>query len=374
MKHKFLHLTALGLATCLALASCGAATNHNSQNSANSSTTTTTPHEITDHGKHSVTIPAKIQKVAFEQIPLLSTFLAFHDGKAPGLVASSKHLVNGMADTIVTKKAPEVLKVDTSFDDGGIPNAEALAAIKPDVVFNNAQNKKNSEIIDSVGLTRVGFSTMGAPTETYAQWLKLLEDVYGTPGKTDAKLKAGKKLVDDARERASKVAENQKKSVLIVMGAGQGTLRVAGGRNGWFTQSWADRMNFKNVTADVQQPVMQVNAEQITAWNPDIILVTGKGMSNMTAKEILQNKIKGMDLSKLKAVINKQVYTTQLGMWNWFTPNPDAPLVANWIGSKIYPELFKDLDLIKLIKEYYKLTYHWELSSSEAQKILDPDA
>ncbi|EEJ53500.1 periplasmic binding protein [Mobiluncus mulieris 28-1] len=332
------------------------------------------PREVTDHGGHKAQVPAKIEKVAFEQIPLMSTFVAFHDGKAPGLVATSKHIVNQMDGTILAEKVPEALKVDTSFDDAGVPNGESLAAIKPDVVFNNCFNKKNSEIIDAVGLPRVGFSTMGAPTETYVKWFKLLEDVYGEPGKMDDKIAAGKKLIDDAQARVSKINAGQKKSVMVVMKAAPGKLIVAGGRPGWFTDSWANRMNFNSVTTGSEQGFMPVNAEQIAAWNPDVILVTGKGMSNMTAKEILNNQIEGLDLSGLRAVQNKQVYTTQLGMWNWFTPNPDAPVVANWMGQKLYPEQFKDVDLVKMVQEHYKTTYGWDLDTAKAEKILDPDA
>ena len=40
----------------------------------------------------------------------------------------------------------------------------------------------------------------------------------------------------------------------------------------------------------------------------------------------------------MKAYENKAVYSTGLGMWNWFTPNPDSPIVANWIGASLYPE------------------------------------
>ncbi|MFI5504739.1 ABC transporter substrate-binding protein [Corynebacterium kutscheri] len=332
------------------------------------------PHLVSDHNGHEAMVPGEINRVVFEQIPLMSTFLAFHDGQAPGLVGASAHLINQMDQTIVMQKAPEALDVDTSFDDKGVPSAESLAALHPDVVFNNAFNEKNSTIIDSSGLTRVGFKTVGAPTETYVEWFELLEEVYGTPGKTKDKVAAGSKIIDDVTTRVNKVDPAAQKKVLVVMGAGQGILRVAGGRAGWFTESWADRMNFHNVSAGTDQSAVQANVEQITAWDPDVILVTGRGMSSMTAAEILGNQIEGMDLSNLRAVKDKQVFTTELGMWNWFTPSPDAPLVAAWLGEKLYPEQFSDVDLAKLTKDHYKLNYGWELSDAEITRILDPDA
>lgn len=342
--------------------------------SASAAPSATGPRTVTDHGDKTVEVPAEINRVVFEQIPLMSTFVAFHDGEAPGLIGASNHLRNAIDGTILADRVPSVIEVDTSFDNQGIPNGESVAALNPDVVFNNAFNEQNSQILDSAGLTRVGFKTMGAPTETYVEWFRLLEDVYGTPGKTDKKIEEGQKIVADAQQRAGSVPEGEKAKVMIVMGAGQGQMRVAGAHPGWFTESWADRMNFTNVTAAEKQSVVPVNVEQIAAWDPDVILITGEGMSNMTAKDILDNKVEGMDLSHIRAVKERKVYSTRLGMWNWFTPNPDAPLVAMWMGSKMYPEKFADVDLESMTKDFYKLTYTWDITDAEAKAILDPDA
>ena len=40
-------------------------------------------------------------------------------------------------------------------------------------------------------------------------------------------------------------------------------------------------------------------------------------------------------------------------MWNWFTPNPDAPLVLAWLASRTYPDAFADYPLEDTIREYY---------------------
>lgn len=332
------------------------------------------PRTVTDHSGAKVEIPAVVDAVAFEQIPLMSTYVAYFDGKAPNLVATSKTHVNMMEETILAEIAPEALKADTSFDNQGTINAETLLGIGPDVVFNNARNQPNRQAVEAVGLPVVGFDTMGAPTDTYVKWLRLLEDVYNEPGKNDAKIAYGEKLIDDAKQRTAKVPEAQKRSVAVVMRSAKGMLVVAGGLDGWFTDEWAKTLNFTNVTESSTEGQLQVNAEQLLAWDPDVILVAGKGMSSMTAAEILGNKVEGLDLSQLKAVRDGEVYSTELGMWNWFTPNPDAPVVANWLGSKLYPEQFADVDLVELTQAYYRQMYGHEVTPERAAALIDPDA
>ena len=97
-------------------------------------------------------------------------------------------------------------------------------------------------------------------------------------------------------------------------------------------------------------------------------------MSNMTANSVLTNSVEGVDLSTLSSVKSGRVYSTGLGMWNWFTPNPDAPIVANWIGASLYPDQFSDVDLVTITKDYYQKMYNFTLTDEQARRIVNPDA
>lgn len=376
MKFRMKHVAALTLGGALLLAGCSDA--GTTSNGTTEPTTTAAQvaetRTVTDHSGAEVTIPAEINGVAFEQIPLLSTYVAYFDGEAPNVVATSERLINMMDETILADIAPEALEVDTSFDKQGTINAETLLDIGPDLVFNNARNQDNRSAMEAVGLDVVGFDTLGTPTDTYVKWLRLLEDVYGEPGKMDDKIAYGGELIDDAEARVAAVPEDEKRTALVVMQTNQGMLAVAGGQDGWFTDGWAESMNFINATADSEQGRISANAEQLLAWDPDVIFVTGKGHSSMTAAEILNNEIEGIDLSGLSAVQNGEVYSTELGMWNWFTPNPDAPVVANWLGSRLYPEQFEDVDLVQMTQDYYAQMYGHEVDEDRAAQIIDPDA
>ena len=370
MKSPLKALGALAAAGALFLAGCGGTASTQSTGPQSAPGTRT----IVDHAGNQVELPAQITRVAIDQIPIESTYLAYFDGKAPYLVAMSAARVKAMSDTIAAQMAPEMLQVQTDYYDNGELNAESLASIGVDVVLYNAFNKEHGEMFRKAGIPAVGFTTTGNPSDTYADWMELLEDVFDQDGHMADKIALGKDLVAGARERASRVPEADRQSTMVRMGAADGPHAVAGGRDGWFTDSWAESLNYTNVTADTDTSHTPVTFEQVLAWDPQVLLVTGKGMSNMTAKSVLDNTVEGVDFSTLSSVRSGRVYSTGLGMWNWFTPNPDSPVVANWLGKSLYPDQFADVDLVSITKDYYQRMYSFTLTDAQALAIVDPDS
>ena len=84
----------------------------------------------------------------------------------------------------------------------------------------------------------------------------------------------------------------------------------------------------------------------------------------------LSGNVDGADFSTLTAVKRGRVYNTTLGMWNWFTPNPDAPLVLAWLACNTYPDAFADYPLGDTIKEYYKTWYGYDVTDDELEEML----
>ena len=324
MKTRLATLTTLLAAAALALSACAGAGGSAQSNATTQETGASATRTITDHGGNEVTLPEKVTRVAIDQIPIESTYLAYFDGKAPYLVGMSAARVKAMSQTIAAEMAPEMMQGDTSYYDKGELNAEALLNLNVDVVLYNAFNKEHGEMFRKAGIPAVGFTTMGNPSDTYTQWMELLEDVFNQDG-----------------HMADKIALGQ---------------------------------NYTNVTRDTDTSHTPVTFEQVLTWDPQVLLVTGKGMSNMTANSVLTNSVEGVDLSTLSSVKSGRVYSTGLGMWNWFTPNPDAPIVANWIGASLYPDQFSDVDLVTITKDYYQKMYNFTLTDEQARRIVNPDA
>ena len=126
----------------------------------------------------------------------------------------------------------------------------------------------------------------------------------------------------------------------------------------------------KNVAAE-EKGFAKINFEQFYKWNPDILFLSGPGHIKLKTKDIIENKVDKVDFSPLSAVKSGKVYNTNLGMWNWFTPNPDGPLVLAWIAKSTYPEESIDYDIKAMIKDYYKTWYRYELNDEQVEDMFD---
>jgi iron complex transport system substrate-binding protein len=62
-----------------------------------------------------------------------------------------------------------------------------------------------------------------------------------------------------------------------------------------------------------------------------------------------------------------------LGIYGWFPPSGDTPLMLKWIAQKNHPELFT-YSIENEIKEYYKKHYAYNLTDEYVNFILNPAA
>lgn len=330
-------------------------------------------HIVTDHAGHEVEVPNKIEKIVIDQVPILSTYMAYNEGKAPYIVGYAGSLKQVISGTVLKDMAPELLDATNTVQGQSDLNVEEIMKLKPDVIFYNAKNQDRYEKLSKTGVPCIGFVTMGAdtpadPINRYGEWLKLLEDVFGEKGKMDDFLKAGDDIVKDVEERIAKLPDEKRPSGMILWKYQEGTPIVAG--KGTFGDFWLKRLKVKNV-AEEAKGYAKVNVEQIYAWNPDVFYLDGPGLLNIKTEDVYNNSVEGFDFSNLKSVKDKRVYNSKLGMWNWLTPNPDAPLVLAWLASETYPDAFKDYDLKKVIKDYYQKWYNYELSDEQIEDMFN---
>ena len=109
MKTRLATLTAILATATLALTACaggsGSAAAQSEQTTQEASASST--RTITDHAGNEVVLPATITRVAIDQIPIESTYLAYFDGKAPYLVGMSAARVKAMSQTIAAEMRPK---------------------------------------------------------------------------------------------------------------------------------------------------------------------------------------------------------------------------------------------------------------------------
>lgn len=331
-------------------------------------------HVVVDFTGESIEVPNTIERVVIDQIPILSTYMAYFEGSAPYIVGYCGSFKTVISETALKNIAPELMESsDTVYAQSDL-NIEEIVKLQPDIILYNAGNTQHAEILKKSGIPCIGFPTVGAstpadPIERYEEWLNLLEDVFGEPGKTDAFVTAGDAIVAEVEDIISSIPEDNRPTAMQLFSYADGVPKVAG--NGVFGDFWLKHLGVKNVAAETTTGFAQVSVEQIYEWDPDIIFDNGPGLCSIRPADIIANNVEGIDFSILSAVKNKRVYDTTLGMWNWTTPNPDAPLVLAWMACNTYPDEFADYPLADKIKEYYKTWYKYDVTSEELEGMLN---
>lgn len=330
-------------------------------------------HKVTDQAGNTVEVSNKITRVVIDQIPILSTYMSYFKGSAPYIVGYCGSFKDTITKTVLKDIAPELMKSsDTVYAQSDL-NIEEIMKLNPDVILYNANNASHAQILKESGIPSIGFATVGAstdadPIDRYQQWLELLEDVFNEDGKMNDFKSAGNAIVADVEKRIAAVPQDKRPSAMILWKYSDGVPQVSG--NGTFGTFWLKRLGVKDVVVDEAKGFTQVNMEQVYRWDPDILFLDGPGLLSLRTADVIENRVQGTDFSTLSAVKNKRVYDTTLGMWNWFTPNPDAPLVYAWLACKTYPEVFADYPLEQTIKDYYQKWYGYTVTDADMAEML----
>jgi iron complex transport system substrate-binding protein len=173
--------------------------------------------------------------------------------------------------------------------------------------------------------------------------------------------------LDLLHSKLQSVPAEKKPRAVILFRHNEKQITVAG--TGHFGHYWLNTTGAVDVAAAVKGTAV-VNMEQIYQWDPEIIYITN--FSATQPEELIGNKVSGQDWSKVKAVKDKKVYKIPLGIYRWYPPCTDAPLMLKWMAQKNHPELFKAMSIEAEIKAYYQKFYKYQLNQKQLKQILNP--
>ncbi len=124
-------------------------------------------------------------------------------------------------------------------------------------------------------------------------------------------------------------------------------IHIAGGRN----------------AATVKGNMQPVTAEQILAWQPDIIILQGNAGK-------LADSPNYTVLSQLTAVQKGQVYRNPFGVFLWDRYGPESALQIQWAAKILHPTLFANEDINQITRQFYQRFFDYPLDKQQADRIL----
>ena len=387
MKRSMLSLVAAMLCVLFLFAGCASGCESSSQSSVDStavepdsSEDSTEPESgsdsavrtITDHAGNEVVLPEKVEKVAIGGLTPLTSVYCMFMGSSEGLVGIHPDSKNAAVNSILGEAYPGLKELPDGWASGDDINMEELLKLKPDVVFYNADVTANYEALAAAGIPAVGFSTTlyedYNTIDTFQAWIELLKDVMGDSDRADGIIAYGEEVKSKVAEKLSSLSDEEKPQALILSNYNESAI-TAGGIS--FANYWIESAGGENLGYDIGAFVGQVNMEQVYEWNPEVLFLNS--FSAYTPEDLYNNTaVDGHDWSGIKAVQNKRVYKIPLGMYYWFPPSSDSPLMLQWMAKQMHPDLFEDLDIEQEVREYYTQFYGIELTDEQLDLILNP--
>ena len=308
--------------------------------------------EVTDDAGKQVVLPARVERIAdawYAHHSLLMTL-----GAGGKIVATVNHRESQPWMFHIQPSLNQALSVKgTTF------NPESLLAQKVDVVFVSAGNR------DALALRQAGLPVVEmkfTDFESMKRSLRTTAQVLGTPEAAGRAQEYIHYLDDHLQQISAKTASltvDQRPRVLHIQSLNP--LKVDGSDT--LIDQWIHAAGGRNAADGLKGNMQPVSAEQLLAWQPDVIILAASAGDISTSAYASQ-------FALLTAVKQGRVWRNPAGVFPWDRYGTETALQIQWATQKLHPELFQDLNMVQVTRDFYRRFFDYPLTPEEAGRIL----
>ena len=320
--------------------------------------------EITDMAGRKVTVPAAedIESV-FSTGPVAAIFMYM---VAPDKLLGWNYELNDVEKSIILEKYHDL----PNFGMGDAINYEAVIAANPTIALNCGKIN-DAMVSDCDALSKsLGIPVIAVDNElnNSAEAFRFMGELLGVEDHAEELAEYSEKIFTDIASLAD-IPEDEKVSVYF--GNGEDSLETA--PRGSQHAQILDAVNVTNI-ADLELgdgSRVQISAEQLLAWNPDVIVVNGEPKADKSGNSAAEDILSNPDYASLKAVQDNKVYGTPNAPFSWVDrpAGPNRLIGMRWLSAVVYPEYIK-CDVNEEIREFFNLFYHVDLSDEQLENVL----
>ncbi|WP_418445336.1 ABC transporter substrate-binding protein [Blautia sp.] len=320
--------------------------------------------EITDMAGRKVTVPAveNIESV-FSAGPVAAIFLYM---VAPDKLLGWNYELNDVEKSIILDKYQDL----PNFGMGDAVNYEAVIAANPTIAINSGKIN-DAMVSDCDALSEsLGIPVVAVDNElnNSAEAFRFMGELLGVEDHAEELAQYAEQVFTDINA-LSDIPEEKKVSVYF--GNGEDSLETA--PRGSQHAQILDAINAVNV-ADLELgdgSRVQISAEQLLAWDPDVIVVNGEPKADKSGSSAAEDILSNPDYASLKAVQDQKVYGTPNAPFSWVDrpAGPNRLIGMRWFSALIYPEYIK-CDINEEIHKFFDLFYHVDLSDEQLENVL----
>ena len=346
----------------LAIASCGCADNTNQQAVQNSSTM-----QITDMLGRQLTVPAEISSVVATSPP--STILLYM--LAPEKVAGW-NFKNNFTQPFMDENYSNLPVIGGWFGTE-TGNYETIINMHPDIVIEGYTT--DGEIHEAIERRQESFGSI--PVVAINDSIIFVNESDSTIEYAGKLLNCGdqaKKLIDfrssilnEINTTVKNIPEDEKVRVYYAEGP-KGLMTDPSGSQHSQVIDICGGINVADCQLTPGNGMTQVSIEQVMSWNPQVIITSNPQFYSTVSSDPLW--------ASVDAVQNKRVYLAPQNPFCWID-RPQGPhliIGTAWTAKMLYPDLFTDMDLSKLTREFYSEFFHYDLTDKELDTLLNHSA
>ena len=320
--------------------------------------------EITDMAGRKVTVPtAENIESVFSAGPVAAIFLYM---VVPDKLLGWNYELNDVEKSIILDKYQDL----PNFGMGDAVNYEAVIAANPTIAINSGKIN-DAMVSDCDALSEsLGIPVVAVDNElnNSAEAFRFMGELLGVEDHAEELAQYAEQVFTDINA-LSDIPEEKKVSVYF--GNGEDSLETA--PRGSQHAQILDAINAVNV-ADLELgdgSRVQISAEQLLAWDPDVIVVNGEPKADKSGSSAAEDILSNPDYASLKAVQDQKVYGTPNVPFSWVDrpAGPNRLIGMRWFSALIYPEYIK-CDINEEIHKFFDLFYHVDLSDEQLENVL----
>ena len=320
--------------------------------------------EITDMAGRKVTVPtAENIESVFSAGPVAAIFLYM---VVPDKLLGWNYELNDVEKSIILDKYQDL----PNFGMGDAVNYEAVIAANPTIAINSGKIN-DTMVSDCDALSEsLGIPVVAVDNElnNSAEAFRFMGELLGVEDHAEELAQYAEQVFTDINA-LSDIPEEKKVSVYFCNGEDSLETAPRGSQHAQIL----DAINAVNV-ADLELgdgSRVQISAEQLLAWDPDVIVVNGEPKADKSGSSAAEDILSNPDYASLKAVQDQKVYGTPNVPFSWVDrpAGPNRLIGMRWFSALIYPEYIK-CDINEEIHKFFDLFYHVDLSDEQLENVL----
>ena len=242
------------------------------------------------------------------------------------------------------------------------PDAEAVLAAKPDIVF--CADKETATEFRSKGIPAI--TIMYYAVDDFKNVVQLIGQILGDEAedKCNMYMSYFDSAVSDVDSHL-RTAVTQKETLYYINGTSdRGFYKTAGAGS---TNDAVAQLSYAEFATNpiLQSPETKVDAEAILAQDPENIIIGGR-WQHVLYEELLA----APEWSNISAVRNGHVYKVPIGMTAWNRYSIEIALMIPWTAAILYPDYY-EFDTVQKTIDFYKTFTGYELTEEQATYIIE---